>query len=532
MHTGSRSRVRVVVTLAIAATAVALARGQQMKPAAEQPIVSVEGGQLRGVAKDAVASFRGIPYAAPPVGNLRWRAPQAPAKWQGIRGAENFGNDCVQHRAYDLPQSEDCLFLNVWAPASAPGNGARLPVMFWIYGGGLSYGSAAWPWYDGTAFARQGVVLVSVNYRLARFGFFAHPALSAEDRNAVVGNYGFLDQIAALQWVQRNIAAFGGNPSDVTIFGESAGGRSVNALLVSPLSSGLFQKAIIESGAGRTGMRHIRENRPAIGASAESMGVEFAKSAGLSNATADALRALPADVVRGPVGATPPAFSNAMIDGRLIVEDFADTYKKGAQHQVPLLIGANSAEFGTGAAPDPDVFFRSLGAIKDKALALYDGYGTHDQRYVAMEITSDMGMVNGTRFVAQLIARAGKPVHLYHFGYVSQGARTTMPGARHASELVYVFDTPGSRTTRTQPPTAVAEADRKVAKQMNAYWVNFAKAADPNGAGLPHWSAYDRTTDNVLEFTMNDGPIERQHFKGDKMAFWDGVYDTGFRPTR
>ena len=511
--------------------AIAFVGGQQLRPA-DRPLVTVEGGQLRGVVQDAVASFRGIPYAAPPIGNLRWRAPQAPAKWQSVRSAENFGNDCVQHRAYDLPQSEDCLFLNIWAPANALASGARLPVMFWIYGGGLSYGSAAWPWYDGAAFARQGVVLVSFNYRLARFGFFAHPALSAEDKNAVVGNYGFLDQIAALEWVKRNIAAFGGNPSDVTIFGESAGGRSVNALLVSPLSKGLFQKAIIESGAGRTGMRHIRENRPGIGASAESMGVEFAKSAGLTNATADALRGLPADVVRGPVGATPPSFPNAMIDGRLIVEDFADTYKKGAQHQVPLILGANSAEFGTGAAPDPDVLFKSLGAVKDKALALYDGYGTHDQRYVAMEITSDMGMVNGTRFVARLIATAGKPVYLYHFGYVSEAARRTMPGARHASELVFVFNTPGSRTTRSQPPSEVSDADRTVAKQMNAYWVNFAKTGNPNGTGLPRWSAYNAASDNVLEFTMNEGPVERQHFKGNKMAFWDGVYDTGFRSTR
>src|SRR5262245_14906894 len=287
MRPASRNRVTLAVSAVTAALTIALVHGQQMKPVTDRPIVTVESGQLRGVVKDTVASFRGIPYAAPPVGNLRWRAPQAPVKWPAVRDAENFGNDCVQHRPYDMPQSEDCLFLNVWAPASALGTSTRLPVMFWIYGGGLSYGSAAWPWYDGAAFARQGVVLVSVNYRLALFGFFAHPAISAEDKNAVLGNYGFMDQIEALRWVQRNIAAFGGNPADVTIFGESAGGRSVNALLVSPLSKGLFQKAIIESGAGRTSMRHIRDNRPGAGVPAETMGVEFAKSAGLTNATAD-----------------------------------------------------------------------------------------------------------------------------------------------------------------------------------------------------------------------------------------------------
>ena len=530
MHQRNHFRVNAAVGLALV-SAVLVAQAQQARPASPAPTVTIDSGQLRGGVNDAVALFRGIPYAAPPVGNLRWRAPQPPAKWQGVRAAEKFGNDCVQHRAYDLPQSEDCLFLNVWAPANAVG-GARLPVMVWIYGGGLSYGSAAWPWYDGTAFAKQGVVLVSFNYRLARFGFFAHPALTAEDQSAVLGNYGFLDQIAALQWVQRNIAAFGGNPSDVTIFGESAGGRSVNAMLVSPLTKGLFHKAVIESGAGRTGMRHIRDSRPGFAQSAEAMGADFARTAGLTNPTAEQLRALPADVVRGPLGNTPPIFSNAMIDGRLVVEDFADTYRKGAHHQVPLVIGANSAEFGTGAAPDPEAFFKSLGSIKDKATALYDGSGTREPRFIAMEMTSDMGMVNGTRWVAKLIAAAGKPVYLYHFGYVSQAGRAGIPGARHASELVYVFNTPGSRTTRSQPPSEVADADRAVARQMNAYWVNFAKTGDPNGASLPRWSPYSAATDNVLEFTMNDGPIERPHFKGNKMAFWDGVYDTGFRPTR
>ena len=203
----------------------------------------------------------------------------------------------MQHRQYDQPQSEDCLFVNVWTPADAAGR--RLPVMFWIYGGGLSYGSAAWPWYDGTAFAKQGVVLVSINYRLARFGFFAHPAISAEKSGAVLGNYGFMDQIAGLKWVQRNIAAFGGDPANVTIFGESAGGRSVNAMLVSPLSKGLFQRAIIESGAGRNRLRHIRENRPGAGTSAEAMGVEFAKSAGLDQPDG---RGSPGAVRRGRAG--------------------------------------------------------------------------------------------------------------------------------------------------------------------------------------------------------------------------------------
>jgi para-nitrobenzyl esterase len=519
---------RVFITVAVLATTIFA----YAAPSAQQAdsVVTVEAGALRGVSRDGVVSYLGIPYAAPPVGNLRWREPQAAAKWQGVRAADKFGNDCVQHRQYDQPQSEDCLFMNIWTPAGAVGR--RLPVMFWIYGGGLSYGSAAWPWYDGTAFAKQGVVLVSINYRLARFGFFAHPAISGESRDALLGNYGFMDQIAGLKWVQRNIAAFGGDPTNVTIFGESAGGRSVNALLVSPLSKGLFQKAIIQSGAGRNRLRHIRDERPGVGTSAEAMGVEFAKTAGLSHATAADLRSLPADVVRGPVGATPPPFANAMIDGKLVLEDFIETYKKVAQHQVPLMIGANSAEFGTGAVPDAEPVFRSLGAYREKALALYDGYGTRDPKFVAMEITSDMGMNNGTRYVARLIAKAGQPVFHFHFNYVTQAARGNIPGARHAAELVYVFDTLGSRTTRTQKPTETAETDRKVAKQMNAYWANFAKTGTPNGNGLPHWPALTLANDEALEFTMNDGPVARPKFKAAKMAFWDAAYDAGFVPRR
>jgi para-nitrobenzyl esterase len=520
---------RVLLLAALTAASIA-AFSRLAAQSSGDALVTVEGGALRGAVRDGVTAYLGIPYAAPPVGTLRWREPQAAAKWQGVRAADKFGNDCVQHRQYDQPQSEDCLFLNVWTPSDAAGR--RLPVMFWIYGGGLSYGSAAWPWYDGSAFAKQGVVLVSINYRLARFGFFAHPAISAEKSDAVLGNYGFMDQIAGLKWVQRNIAAFGGDPANVTIFGESAGGRSVNAMLVSPLSKGLFHRAVIESGAGRNRLRHLRENRPGAGTSAEAMGVEFAKSAGLTNPTAADLRALSADVVRGPIGNTPPPFANAMIDGRLVTEDFTETYKKGAQHQVPLMIGANSAEFGTGAAPDAEPVFRSLGSYKDKALALYDGYGTHDPKLVAMEITSDMGMNNGTRYVARLIAKAGKPVYSFHFGYVTQAARSTNPGARHAAELVYVFDTLGSRTTRAQAPAAVADTDRKIARQMNTYWANFAKTGDPNGAGLPRWPAMTLEKDETLEFTLNDGPVARVNFKAEKMKFWDAAYDAGFAPAR
>ena len=374
----------------------------------------------------------------------------------------------------------------------------------------------------------QGIVLVSFNYRLARFGFFAHPALSAEDPNAPVGNYGFMDQIAALQWVQRNIAAFGGNPADVTIFGESAGGRSVNAMLVSPLTEG----AVPESDHRvRRGTRCAAADPRLAPGSAEAMGVEFAKSAGVTSATPAALRALSADVVRGPIGNTPPAFANAMIDGRVVVEDFIDTYKKGAQHQVPLIIGANSAEFGTGAVPEPEPVFRSLGDAKDKALAMYDGYGSRDPKLVGMEITSDMGMNNGTRYVARLIAKAGKPVFFYHFGYVTESGRATSPGRasrvrtgvrlRHPGFADDALDADRHQRRRSQ--------DRETDERLLGAIREDRRSERRRRAAL---AAYTLQNDAVLEFTMNEGPVAREHFKASKMAFWDAAYDAGFVPIR
>jgi para-nitrobenzyl esterase len=482
-------------------------------------LVTIDTGTLAGTTKDGVASFLGIPYAAPPVGPLRWRAPQPAARWEGARAANAYGASCMQHRA-TARESEDCLFINVWTPVER--GGRRLPVMFWIHGGGLTYGSASGATYNGTQFAKGGVVLVSLNYRLARFGFFAHPALSEESRGEPLGNYGFLDQIAALRWVQRNVAAFGGDPADVTIFGESAGGRSVNALMVSPLAKGLFHKAIIQSGAGRGGMRHIRDSRAGAGESAEAMGVAFAKSAGVATATSSALRGIPAEVVRGPKGQDPAFFSNAMIDGRVVLEDFTDTYRKGAHHQVPLLLGANSLEaaiVGTSALNGNLSVIERLGASKEKALALYDGYGTRDQKMIALEMTGDMGTVNGTRHTARLIAKAGKPVYLYHFSYVSQARRPADPGARHAAELAYVFNTLNAQSS---------DADRAVSRQMHAYWVNFGKTGNPNGTGLPVWPLYTEQSDQLLEFSMNDGPIARARFEAGKLDFWDALYNSGF----
>ena len=266
---------------------------------------------MAGAAADGVVSWKGVPFAAPPVGDLRWRAPRPAPAWDGVRQASAYANDCMQQpfpsdaAPLGTPPAEDCLYLNVWAPEKPAA--AKLPVMVWIHGGGFVNGGSSPAVYDGSHFARRGVVFVSFNYRLGRFGFFAHPALTQEAAGGPLGNYGYLDQIAALRWVQKNVAAFGGDPGNVTLFGESAGGGSVNTLMISPLAKGLFHKAIVQSGGGRAGgvmaMRHARQPGPDGSPSGEANGLAFAKLAGVTGEDAAALAALrklpAADVVRG-----------------------------------------------------------------------------------------------------------------------------------------------------------------------------------------------------------------------------------------
>ena len=490
-------------------------------PTVARPVVTMDTGSLRGTVRNGVVSYLGIPYAAAPVRDLRWRPPDPPTSWEGVRAADGFGNDCMQHTTLDRPQSEDCLYLNVWAPANAEGQ--QLAVMLWIHGGGLSSGSAGIPIFDGTALARQETVVVTINYRLGRFGFFAHPALSAEDPDGLLGNYGFMDQVAALLWVQRNISAFGGNPGNVTIFGESAGGRSVHALLTSPLSEGLFHKAIIQSGSSRMRMRHLRDELSEDVPAAEALGVTFATQVGLDEPDGGALRELPALLVRGPKGET-PVFPDAMIDGLLLVEDYVSTYAQGRQHPVPIIIGGNSMEaaFGDGPLTGDLALPDSLGEARDQALRLYDGYGTRSDRLIALEMEGDMGQVRGTRQYARLLAAAGSPVYLYHYSYVAQSRRETDPAARHAAELGFVFNTLATGD-------GVTDVDRDVARQISSYWVQFAKTGDPNGNDLPEWPPFTGETDQLLEFTMDSQPRVRRNFESSKLDFWDTLLESGWR---
>jgi para-nitrobenzyl esterase len=482
---------------------------------ASNDIVQIDTGKLQGVTTDGVTAYKGIPYAAPPVGNLRWRAPQPAAHWQGVRSAAEYGHDCMQlpfpsdAAPLGTAPSEDCLVMNVWVPAHP--TSSKLPVMFWIYGGGFVNGGSSPAVYDGSNFAKGGVVFVSFNYRLGRFGFFAHPALTAETPNGPLGNYAYMDQIAALQWVKRNIASFGGDPSTITVFGESAGGISVHALLTSPLTSGLFQRAIIESGGGRGGvgkpLPYINKPNGAT-PSAESIGEAFAAAKGIQGTGPDALaklRALSAtDIVDGTNMATEqkaaPTYSGPMIDGQIVTASAEAAYLAGTELHVPLIIGANSMDIGFPRAKTKEELFAPFGPNAKAAQAAYDPTGNTDVATLGREVTSDAFMVEPARFVAQTFSAAGEPVWEYRFSYVADSLRTKVPGAFHATEIPFVFD-----TVKARYGADLTSADEHASQAMHEYWLQFAKTGNPNGPGLPHWPQYRPSTDEIMDFT-NNGP--------------------------
>ena len=495
------------------------------------PVVTFESGTVRGVIADGIESFKGIPYAAPPTGNLRWQPPQPPTPWSGVREATAFVHDCAQQPfPYDAAPlrtapSEDCLYLNVWRPSGAH----ALPVMVWIYGGGFVNGGTSPAAYDGTHLAAKGVVLVSFNYRLGRFGFFAFPALSAEHPHGLLGNYGYMDQIAALQWVQKNIAAFGGDPHNVTVFGESAGGGSVHMLLTSPLAAGLFQKAIIESGGGRDnlmGDRRLARDLPDL-PSAQTIGVNFARSNGISGtgaAALAALRALPTEKVVAGLGmmsmnaAGPPTYAGPMVDGRIVRDSPEKAYRSGHFAHVPLIVGANSADMGISTAKTLPAAFAPFGADRSRAMAAYDPDHSADLHLVSGHIAMDRMMVEPARFVVAEFAAHGLQAYEYRFSYVAPAAaaalakgpfaRLALPGAQHASEIPYVFDTIGAVLG-----AGVTPQDEQIAQATSTYWVNFARTGNPSGAAdapgndsLPRWPAYSSQTDQLMNFTQS-GPM-------------------------
>ncbi len=462
------------------------------------PRVRVDSGEIEGLRArvDGVplSEFRGIPFAAPPLGNLRWRPPRPAAPWEGVREARRFGPRCMQRPLFsDMVfrsdgMSEDCLYLNVWTPARA----AKLPVLVYFYGGGFEAGDGSEPRYDGASLAACGIVTVTVNYRLGVFGFLALPALAAESQAHAAGNYGLLDQVAALHWVKANIDRFGGDPAHVTIGGESAGSISVNALATSARARGLFARAIGESGA------LIAPIAPQALAAAERAGAVF--SARIGAKSLEALRALPAAaLLRAANPAVMPAPSFAPdLDGYFLKEPPAATFERGAQADVPLLLGSNSEEASyfailKGGSPTPahyrSAILRLFGPLAGRALALYPGNRASEVRRSATALAGDLFIAHTTWAWMDMQRRRGRaPVYFYGFDQARPAKRhpgrgeAPDSGAVHSAEIEYALGNLGGNAVYAWTP-----ADGEVSRIMEGYFAQFIKSGDPNGPGLPHW---------------------------------------------
>jgi len=446
--------------------------------------VAIDSGRIAGTtgASADIRVFKGIPFAAPPVGANRWRPPQPVAAWSQVRPATEYAPRCTQGgpggpNTSAPPTSEDCLYLNVWTTAESAAD--RRPVMVWLYGGGFFGGAGSEPRYAGDGLARKGAVVVTLNYRLGALGFLAHPELSSESQHKASGNYGMLDAIAALQWVQRNIAAFGGDPSNVTVFGESAGANLTNALVASPAAAGLFHRAIAQSG-GFMGMGMARTGTLAR---AEEAGAKAFADAGFSS-LADA-RAKPAAevfaVIRG---------GNLVVDGYLIPEDMSLTFTNGRQNPVDILIGSNKDEGTFFARPGltADAFKsqarQRFGVLADEFLKMFpaaDDTQANQSYLASFSDETAWAMRTGALFQA----RRGNSAYVYYFTRVPPSAPDRPSrGATHVAEIPYTFN------NLADGPVPWTDTDRQLADTMSSYWVNFARTGDPNGPGLPAWPAY------------------------------------------
>jgi len=524
------------------------------------PVVTRSGPVEGIVGRDrSIRVYRGIPYAAPPVGPLRWRPPEPPEPWSAVLKAGAFAPMCPQsprdasRAGIDLPMSEDCLYLNVWAPADASRRGP-LPVLVWIYGGGFRAGTGAHPRYDGEGLARRGLVVVTFNYRLGAFGFLATPELSEESPHGASGNYGLLDTIALLRWVRDNIAAFGGDPGRVTVAGQSAGAGTVNFLAMSPLAKGLFHGAIAQSHARYARdpeLRYLSTSYRTL-ADAEEAGAKYAREHG-ARSLAD-LRALPwqklvdgrpafdTAVDSGSTG-KPPLF-RPVVDGWVLPRGYEETYAAGAQNDIPYLVGNNLHESGAvpeSAFPDhrgrgavsqgpgaPPVYVtldsfvaaarRKFGPMADEFLRLYPAGSDDEAGRASNAAVNDNSRISLHLWGTQWSEHTTSPVHTYFWTHPSPALGQEPRRASHSSEIEFVFD---NLNDGDAPWT---DEDREVAGIVSDYWANFATRGDPNGPGLPRWPAYAADMPVVMELGARFAPIPIADPA--RLDFWERFFRT------
>jgi para-nitrobenzyl esterase len=503
--------------------------------------MKTESGVVEGVAavSPGVRVFRGIPFAAPPIGKLRWKAPQPVKHWKGVRKAAEFGPRCMQAPIYpdmifrdltEKPMSEDCLYLNVWTPAKSARDG--LAVMVWFYGGGFQAGSSSEPRYDGENFATKGIIVVSVNYRLGVFGFLTYPGLTKESHEHASGNYGLMDQIAGLRWVKKNIAAFGGDPDKVTIAGESAGSLSVSALMASPLASGLFRGAIGESGAffGRPPAGSAMQ---ALGET-EKTGTKFAESLGAKDL--GALRAKTAEELLAAAQKDPSARFWPSVDGYALPNDVATIFAGGKQSHVPLLAGWNAQEASWAvvyakekptAQTFPEQMHKRFNDRAAEVLKLYPASTDEEARKSAIDLASDLFI---TYITWEWLEQQNKTGQAPVYGYVFDRTPPAAPdakvngvspmelGARHACEIEYVFGALKSQPNPWEP------VDLKISDAMASYWANFTKTGDPNGQGLAKWPVYEGADPPMMHFGEEIQAAAPQAHR-ERYEFWSGTPD-------
>jgi para-nitrobenzyl esterase len=506
--------------------------------------VMVTGGAIRGAVSAGnadIVAFKGIPFAAPPVGELRWRPPEPVIGWDGVRDASESGAICVQNGGQSVTQDEDCLFLNVWAPRETS---EPRPVLFWIHGGGYTGGSGSTAIYDGTPLAADGAVVVTINYRLNVFGFLAHPALSVESPHGASGNYGLLDMVAALEWVRDNIATFGGDPGRVTIFGESAGAGAVMSVMLIPQAGGLFHGAIAQSNWINGWDRPLAETARGWEA-AEAQGQRVAAAIGIAGETAEALAAMraasAADVLTASNADAGSPFMRSgnvwapNVDGRVIPDDPLAMYRAGRQHAVPLITGLNGNEGSlmTRGMDIPDAaafetYVRSVyPELAEEMLAHYDASSSDAAKAAIDKVIHDLFFAGPVRAHAESQAASGTQTWLYHFTHVPPTAWGADLGSHHAAELVYVFGTltrreeGGERPLGLTPVGDYTDTDTALSAAMRGYWVQFAATGNPNRGGLPPWPVFDPETDRHLELGSVIAPGTGVDTEG--AALWEAL---------